>query len=266
MAIEMAAIAEAAKLISAYNEQKRVEASTFAGFARILKENNEALIRDMSSIVQQAFSQAKLDQCNNTLQTLSTFFQDYAENPAGRDKLIECDHKAQYVMDILDDDDIAAAGIRSYLTAASLRISVLLLRSEFEPDALRNAVSLALHSIKYVTQIQPVLVGMTERRVGGVTLKSLGIDGIKHELETVGTLFLDGQPYIRETLKKECNPNIRNDNTPMSCVYTRKNQEERVEAVLYKKQFFLKQNLREQLPLNEITECSQSWQTFADSH
>ena len=172
MAIEMAAIVEAAKLIAAYNEQKHIEAATFAGFAKILKDNNEALIRDMTSIVHQAFSQEKLNECNNTLQTLSTFFQDYAENPAGQDKILECDLKAQYVIDILDDDDIAAAGIRSYLTAASLRISVLLLRSVFEPDALRIAVTLARNSIDYVTRMQPILVEMTERRVGEPSVKS----------------------------------------------------------------------------------------------
>ena len=273
MPIELGTIVEAAKLIAAYNEKRSIEASTLAGFARIIQENNDALIRDMSSILRQAFSQAKLTQCNNTLQTLSTFFQDYAENPAGIDKIKECDLQAAYVMDILDDEDIAFAGIRSYLAAASLRIGSLLLRSVFEPDAFKNAVSLSKKCIEYVAKFKPLLINTTEQRVSPVTTNlywSEGGEGPGGQVPFctgVSRVFLDGAEVFTDTkiISLQRPPGQIGGPEPDRAEVEQKLEIAIIQAVRGKRQKLIDKLLAE-LPLNEMAECSKYWKTFADAH
>jgi hypothetical protein len=168
MAIELAAIIKVAELVAKVaidQNEKKSKALLVSDIARLIADNNAILIREMSSIVGKAFSQAKLDACNNTLSTLAIFYREFANNPEDLSKLSIIDQQAQFVLDILNDEDIALAGVRTYLATASIRMNALVAKAEFQQGDLANAKEVAVDSVAYVARMWPLLVESTIKRV-----------------------------------------------------------------------------------------------------
>jgi hypothetical protein len=147
-AVIVAAAEIAAKLYT--EEQRRKEASQqdakmLAGFARLLSANNDVLVKQLAASVKALLNQEKLDDCSNKLSTLSVFMEEFSNNPQDQDKLSLVEQQCQFVLDILDDEDLQIPGVRTYMGVASLRISSLLLKSNYQSGDLDNARTLAPH-------------------------------------------------------------------------------------------------------------------------
>jgi hypothetical protein len=96
-------------VISYYSGQQQAGALA-AQVAEQLRDNNAVILQGVAQLLNAAFSQTKLDACNNTTSTIATFMDEYKVNPQDQAKLIAVDQKAGELLDILDDSDIAVAG------------------------------------------------------------------------------------------------------------------------------------------------------------
>jgi hypothetical protein len=95
-------------------------------------------------------NEVKLEDCVNRLATLSTFLDEYRNNPSDVAKLSLIEQQAQYALDILNDPDLEIPGVHLYAGVASLRISSLLLKASFQPGDLENAKGVARRASNHV--------------------------------------------------------------------------------------------------------------------
>jgi len=158
-------VIEAAQLLVTAYVDRQQNADRMSQIARLIAANNTILIAEMSRIVKQAFSDFKLNDCNNKLATLSTFYGEYATNLGDFAKLQLIEQQCQFVLDNLDDPDLKFSGIKSYIAVASLRINALALKSHFQPADKDNARNLASNSIAYVESVKPQLIDAVKARV-----------------------------------------------------------------------------------------------------
>ena len=160
MAIPLPIIVAAAELAAKLymdeqrrRDEKEKDAKALAGFARLLSANNDFLVKEISGSVKALLNQAKLDDCTNKLSTLSVFFEEYGNNTLDQGKLSLVEQQCQFILDILDDQELELAGIRTYMAVTSLRISSLLLKANFQPGDLQNARDLAARAVSHTTWV-----------------------------------------------------------------------------------------------------------------
>ena len=269
MAIPMAFIAAIAEMLYKREQERQQNAERMAGFARLIAENNGVLVQEMSRIVNQAFSQAKLDSCNNTLSTLSTFYKEYAVNPADNIKLNTIEQQAQFTLDILDDLDIRFSSVRTYLAVASLRINALALKSSFPEGAaeIENAKNLAAASAEYITGLRPLLISATQARVGTVRIYSIrspgsgptrGGGGSAASCTGVARFSLDGNDiYVKGCIAPR--DAAANSHT---CELAVRAKLSAAAAAAHDDKV---NELVAQLPLAEMDECVSLWSSYANS-
>jgi hypothetical protein len=299
MSVELAAIVKLAELatkIAIDQNERKANAKLVADFSRVIAENNEILFRGMSSIIGRAFSQEKLDSCNNTLSTLAKFYREFANNPDDLSKISLIETQAGFVLDILNDDDIALVGIRTYLATASIRINALVAKAAFFANDLANAKEEALTSVAYVTRIWPLLVETTMQRIGQPSFTSfirgvncrrewdqeggsryvcdehcwakieIPLDGSiasTHEVDT-GPVDLSGYTFSRiftpdMARRMKCENMVKRGGTNNIDPAVRQS----LIRVANLDRAPLEQQLIRELPLSEMEACATAWQSFS---
>jgi hypothetical protein len=273
MSAEVLAIAEAAKALATVFAEREKNRNMMAEFSSILAKNNEILIREMGAVVRKALSDQVVADCNNMMQTLSLFYNEYANNPLDIEKLTTIEQQCQFVLNRLDDPEIALAGIRTYLGVASLRISALALKSEFQPGDRVNATNLAVESIKYAKNARSSLLEVPSKRVvagftsGGDFMRArddahddyyvcnwnlyLKLDGKTVAEDSNWTE--DGYPSYGSTEKLKADKQCR-DETQIRLAKNKKIQAK-------KKQ--LEDKILAELPFGEIDTCVKCWEEFS---
>lgn len=154
--MSFAIVVEAVKIVGTAVVEERAERERIAReserFARLLRESNLELARRVEEIVRTGFSENKLNDAQNELDSVTRLYTEHLEhrrrpenfeNADGRTLLVrelsEITDSLQRVIDILNDADVQDAGMVAYMTAASLRIAALVLRAEFIGGDAENA-------------------------------------------------------------------------------------------------------------------------------
>lgn len=187
MPIEGFEVAKAAAgLVASYVGNQQQASALAAEVAALLDQNNAIILAGVANLLKASFSQAKLDQCNNKAKTIATFMGEYNVNPADQSKLVAVDQMSGELLDVLDDPDIAVAGIANWMIAASIRLLALQTKSSIFPADLTNAKNRATDYSAYVATMKPKVASAIEARFGPVT--NFGVP-------PPGTIVIGDVPY-----------------------------------------------------------------------
>lgn len=194
-----AILLQIAKALYKDHQEKEKNAAEMAALAKILRDSNSALVEEMSRLINTAFSSQKLTECDNRLQALEIFYGEYSNNPADFDKLKTIEQECQFILSILDDEDIRLSGISTYMGAASLRINALLLKADTQPGELQNAKDLAKRSADHVDGVIPELTEGAESRIRSKLIRSntlLHFNKLGTTCSGVSSYVLDGKKVV----------------------------------------------------------------------
>jgi len=257
-------IVEAAQLLVTAYVDRQQNADRMSQIARMIAANNAVLIAEMSRIVKQAFSDFKLDDCNNKLATLATFYGEYATNLEDFAKLQLIEQQCQFVLDNLNDPDIKFSGITSYVTVASLRINALALKSHFQSADKENAKNLATDSIHYVEGIKPQLIDAVKARVSPTYLvpqysSSAGGHGVSRTCFCYCYYTIDGST---ENFQTDFARGLDAAESPQKCSDYFNSQDQSLYINVESKRNQRIDELIKSLPLEEIDKSIEAWKDF----
>lgn len=158
-----------AGFVVSYIGDQQQAAALAAQMSEQLKTNNAAILTGVAQLLKQTFSQNKLDQCNNMVETLATFMEEYNVNPNDQAKLFAVDQKSGELLEVLDDSDIAVAGIANWMITADIRILALQEKAKIFPADLTNAKNRANDYSAYVDGMKSKVFSGIESRFSAVT-------------------------------------------------------------------------------------------------
>lgn len=158
----------AAGYVVSYLSDQSQARTLAAQVAKQLNENNAAILAGVANLLKAAFSEVKLNQCNNMAKTIATFMDEYNVNPSDPSKLIAVEQKAGELLDVLDDPDIAVAGISNWMITANIRILALQEKAKTYAAELTNAKNRAKDYSGYVESMIPTVESSIQARFGPV--------------------------------------------------------------------------------------------------
>jgi hypothetical protein len=272
-----AIIDAAAKIYTAYNA-KEENRRQFAQLSSILSQANSELISQMEIVIGSALNKDKKDYCTDRLQSLSTFFLEYKNNPLDIDKLRCIDQEPQFLLNRLDNPEDSLPAIHTFIGTATLRIDALALKSEFEPGDKVNAIELAKRSIEYAKQARSLMLENIDKRVTVTYKQFFMLHPDRHEgsfkyCRVEGVLKRDSKTVKKTIWDTEDRGQDYNMNRygfwgsdlPLSKKRCLDDGTHAISGDLESRKISIASEIIKELPLSVIDQCIESWSAFASA-
>ncbi len=217
----------------------------------LLRQNNAILLESIKNIIRAQFSQTKLEEANNRMQSLAIFTDEV--DSEDYDKLRDIEMECQYILNIFDDDDIKYSGIVNYLTTAGLRLNALVLRSKKFPNDLSNAKKRAKEYYNYAEAFPNELKERVKHRFG---IFSFSEQYVRTDIDTdyyvfIGYYKIDGR--YTEAYRSGESWKISSNTKTQVVERTKKKKQQHIEKEIKK------------LPLKEIAAARNELKNFFGS-